>query len=99
MTRHTLTILVLLGISLVLPAKTAGRQHAVSEKIIMELYIEHPDSCLGLLDKAQAGKIESDLPVFQIDLLRAMCYEIKGDYPTKERCTQIGRASCRERVF
>lgn len=88
MTRHTLTILVLLGISLVLPAKTAGRQHAVSEKIIMELYIEHPDSCLGLLDKAQAGKIESDLPVFQIDLLRAMCYEIKGDYPTKERCTR-----------
>lgn len=88
MTRHTLTILVLLGISFVLPAKTAGRQHAVSEKTIMELYIEHPDSCLGLLDKAQAGKIESDLPVFQIDLLRAMCYEIKGDYPAKERCAR-----------
>ncbi len=71
-----------------LSAKSPGRQKPVTEEFIKELYIEYPDSCLKMLDKAQAGKLKTDMPVFRIDILRAMCYEIKGDYPAKERCTR-----------
>lgn len=61
---------------------------AVTEDLIRRLYIQHPDSCLQMLDKADAGEATTDLPQFRTDLLRAMCYEIKGDYPDKERCVR-----------
>lgn len=60
----------------------------LTEQTIRQLYIEHPDSCLDLLDKAELRKIDTDIPVFKMDMLRAMCYEIKGDYPEKERCVR-----------
>lgn len=48
----------------------------LTEQTIRQLYIEHPDSCLDLLDKAELRKIDTDIPVFKMDMLRAMCYEI-----------------------
>lgn len=60
----------------------------LTEQTIRQLYIEHPDSCLELLDKAELRKIDTDMPLFKMDMLRAMCYEIKGDYPEKERCVR-----------
>lgn len=65
-----------------------GRQHIVTEQLVRQLYIEHPDSCLDLLDKAQLGHLDTDMPIFKMDMLRAMCYEIKGNYPEKERCVR-----------
>lgn len=60
----------------------------LTEQTIRQLYIEHPDSCLELLDKAELRKIDTDMPLFKMDMLRAMCYEIKGDYTEKERCVR-----------
>lgn len=65
-----------------------SRQHIVTEQLVRQLYIEHPDSCLDLLDKAQLGHLDTDMPIFKMDMLRAMCYEIKGNYPEKERCVR-----------
>lgn len=58
----------------------------LTESAIRSMHIEYPDSCLGLLDRAQKGKVRTDIPGFRIETLRAMCYEIKGDYPAKEAC-------------
>lgn len=30
--------------------------------------------------------MRTDIPGFRIETLRAMCYEIKGNYPAKEAC-------------
>lgn len=65
-----------------------NRQNMVTEQLIRKLYIEHPDSCLDLLDKAQLRHLDTDMPIFKIDMLRAMCYEIQGNYPEKERCVR-----------
>lgn len=65
-----------------------NRQNMVTEQLIRQLYIEHPDSCLDLLDKAQLRQLDTDMPIFKMDMLRAMCYEIKGNYPEKERCVR-----------
>lgn len=66
----------------------ANRQDMVTEQLIRQLYIEHPDSCLDMLDKAQLRQLDTDMPIFKMDMLRAMCYEIKGNYPEKERCVR-----------
>lgn len=65
-------------------AEAAGMD-SVTERDIRNRYIEQPDSCLELLDKAQLKLLDTDMPEYKIDILRAMCYEIKGDYPGKER--------------
>lgn len=67
-------------------AKTVSTPDSLTEQTIRQLYIEDPDSCLELLDKAELRKIDTDMPLFKMDMLRAMCYEIKGDYPEKEQC-------------
>lgn len=69
-------------------AESIKTRDKLTEQAIRQLYIEHPDSCLELLDKAELRKIDSDIPLFRMDILRAMCYEIKGDYPEKERCVR-----------
>lgn len=66
----------------------ANRRDMVTEQLIRQLYIEHPDSCLDLLDRTQSGQLDTDMPIFKMDMLRAMCYEIKGNYPEKERCVR-----------
>ncbi len=75
----------------------ADRQSMVTEQLIRQLYIEHPDSCLALLDKAQLRRLDTDMPIFKMDMLRAMCHEIKGNYPEKERCVRrlLGEDSVR----
>ncbi len=69
-------------------AKTISTPDSLSEQTIRQLYIEHPDSCLELLDNAELRKIYTDIPLFKMDMLRAMCYEIKGDYSKKEQCVR-----------
>ena len=58
----------------------------LTESAIRSMYIVHPDSCLGLLDRAEKGQMRTDIPGFRIETLRAMCYEITGNYPAKEAC-------------
>lgn len=60
----------------------------LTEQAIRELYINDPDSCLHLLDQSEQRLIPSDIAPWRIDILRAMCYEIKGDYKTKEQCVR-----------
>lgn len=67
-------------------AKSISIPDRLTEQTIRQLYIEHPDSCLKLLDEAELRKIDTDMPLFKIDMLRAMCHEIKGDYHKKEQC-------------
>ncbi len=69
------------------PADTVGHD-MVTERLVRSLYIEYPDSCLDMLDKARSRQLDTDMPIFRIDMLRAMCYEIKGNYPEKERCVR-----------
>lgn len=59
----------------------------LAERIIRAIYVNHPDSALSLLDEAEKRQASGIKP-FRIDLLRAMCYEIKHDYPQKEQCVR-----------
>lgn len=51
------------------------------------IYVNYPDSALQLLDKAEKSSASGITP-FRIDLLRAMCYEIKHDLNAKETCVR-----------
>lgn len=88
MNRFYFSIVSLMIVGSVFCHAEAGKQKMVTELLIRQLYIEHPDSCLDLLDKAQLRQLDTDMPIFKMDMLRAMCYEIKGNYPEKERCVR-----------
>lgn len=60
----------------------------LTEQVIRKCYVNYPDSCLHLLDRAEGRLLPSDIAPWRIDLLRAMCHEIKGDYATKEVCVR-----------
>lgn len=81
-------LFLIIGVILPLSAKGDVSQELLTEQDIRKNYIEHPDSCLSLLDKAQLRQLKTDMPVFKLDILRAMCHEIKGNYPEKERCVR-----------
>ena len=78
----------LLGCLFPAVANAAPARDMLTEQRVRELHIEHPDSCLHLLDCAEQGKIATDIPAYKLDILRAMCYEIKGAYPEKEQCVR-----------
>ena len=78
----------LLGCLFPAVANAAPARDMLTEQRVRELHIEHPDSCLHLLDRAEQGKIATDIPAYKMDILRAMCYEIKGAYPEKEQCVR-----------
>lgn len=59
----------------------------LAEHTIRAIYVNHPDSALSLLDEAEKRQAPGIKP-FRIDLLRAMCYEIKHDYLQKEQCVR-----------
>lgn len=59
----------------------------LTERTIRSIYINYPDSALQLLDEAEKSSVSGITP-FQIDLLRAMCYEIKHDLTAKETCVR-----------
>ena len=44
----------------------------LTESAIRSMYIEHPDSCLGLLDRAEKGQMRTDIPGLRIETRRAM---------------------------
>jgi len=81
-------LVLIIGVILPFSVKGGVPQELLTEQDIRKNYIEHPDSCLSLLDKAQLRQLKTDMPVFKIDMLRAMCYEIKGNYPEKEQCVR-----------
>lgn len=58
----------------------------LTERLVRKLHINDPDSCLRLLDRAEKRDIPSNIAPHRIDILRAMCYEIKGDLRAKEQC-------------
>lgn len=83
---RTITIIIYLAFVLSFSSKSEAAPSAIlTEQAVMDSYINHPDSCLMLLEKAGQRQIATDMPDYKLDLLRAMCYEIKGDYPAKER--------------
>lgn len=59
----------------------------LTERTIRSIYVNYPDSALQLLDKAEKSSASGITP-FRIDLLRAMCYEIKHDLTAKETCVR-----------
>lgn len=59
----------------------------LTERTIRSIYVNYPDSALQLLDKAEKSSASGITP-FRIDLLRAMCYEIKQDLTAKETCVR-----------
>lgn len=59
----------------------------LTERTIRSIYVNYPDSALQLLDEAERSSVSGITP-FRIDLLRAMCYEIKHDLTAKETCVR-----------
>ena len=59
----------------------------LTERTIRSIYVNYPDSALRLLDEAEKSPASGIIP-FRIDLLRAMCYEIKHDLTAKEICVR-----------
>lgn len=59
----------------------------LTERTIRSIYVNYPDSALQVLDKAEKSSASGITP-FRIDLLRAMCYEIKHDLTAKETCVR-----------
>ena len=59
----------------------------LTERTIRSIYVNYPDSALQLLDEAEKSSVSGITP-FRIDLLRAMCYEIKHDLTAKETCVR-----------
>lgn len=51
---------------------------------IQKIHIQHPDYALQLLDSAEQNHLPG-LQSFEIDMLRTMCYEIKGEQILNER--------------
>lgn len=66
----------------------ASKPSSLADSTILNLYIDNPDSCLLLIDKAEQGELKTNLAAYRLDFLRAMCYEIKGDYHAKELCSR-----------
>lgn len=69
-------------------ATVTGYPDSLTERKVRALYVNHPDSCLHLLDRAERRLVPTDIVPWRIDLLRAMCHEIKGDYTAKEVCVR-----------
>lgn len=59
----------------------------LTERTIRSIYVNYPDSALQLLDAAEKSPASGIAP-FRIDLLRAMCHEIKHDLTAKEACVR-----------
>ena len=59
----------------------------LTERTVRSIYVNNPDSALRLLDEAEKSSASGIAP-FRIDLLRAMCYEIKHDLTAKEQCVR-----------
>lgn len=59
----------------------------LTERTVRSIYVNNPDSALRLLDEAEESPASGIAP-FRIDLLRAMCYEIKHDLTAKEQCVR-----------
>lgn len=76
---------------LLLSLQVAAKEQAdslLTEQVIRKYYVNHPDSCLHLLDRAEGRLLPTDIAPWRIDQLRAMCHEIKGDYAAKEVCVR-----------
>lgn len=51
---------------------------------IQNIYLRDPDYALQLLDSAEARNLPN-LPLFKINRLRSMCYDMKGEYLLTEK--------------
>lgn len=51
---------------------------------IQNIYLRDPDYALQLLDSAEARNLPN-LPLFKINRLRSMCYDVKGEYLLTEK--------------
>jgi len=60
----------------------------LTERTIRSIHVNHPDSALQLLDEAEKRPGAQQIAPFRIELLRAMCYEIKHDLTAKEICVR-----------
>ena len=95
MRRYILSLLALCLASLGVSAQ-AVPDSLLTEPFLRKIYINHPDSALRLLDEAER-RTPPVLRPDQIAILRAMAYEITGDYVAKERCCReaLGEDSIR----
>ena len=55
----------------------------LTESAIRSMYIEHPDSCLGLLDRAEKGQMRTDIPGFRIERCGRCATKSRATTPPK----------------
>ena len=70
----------------------SAQDNAITPQYIQKIHLQDPDRALHLLDSAEQHRLSSIKP-YEIDMLRAMCYEVAGEYVLKEKYTRRALAS------
>ena len=70
----------------------SAQDNAITSEYIQKIHLQDPDRALHLLDSAEQHRLSSIQP-YEIDMLRAMCYEVAGEYVLKEKYTRRALAS------
>ena len=70
----------------------SAQDNAITPQYIQKIHLQDPDRALHLLDSAEQHHLSSIQP-YEIDMLRAMCYEVAGKYVLKEKYTRQALAS------
>ena len=70
----------------------SAQDNAITPQYIQKIHLQDPDRALHLLDSAEQHHLSSIQP-YEIDMLRAMCYEVAGEYVLKEKYTRRALAS------
>ena len=70
----------------------SAQDNAITPQYIQKIHLQDPDRALHLLDSAEQHHLSSIQP-YEIDMLRAMCYEVAGEYVLKEKYTRQALAS------
>ncbi len=70
----------------------SAQDNAITPQYIQKIHLQDPERALHLLDSAEQHRLSSIKP-YEIDMLRAMCYEVAGEYVLKEKYTRQALAS------
>ena len=70
----------------------SAQDNAITPQYIQKIHLQDPERALHLLDSAEQHRLSSIKP-YEIDMLRAMCYEVAGEYVLKEKYTRRALAS------
>ena len=85
-------ILWVIGMFLYNLSVSAQNDASITPRYIQKIYLQDPERALHLLDSAEQNQLPS-IRSYEIDMLRAMCYEVVGEYVLKEKYTRRALAS------